>query len=70
MFVGAFPQEAPSGDWFAPFSPAKPVDIDYSEDDVVNETVFRLKDLGDEIDGVISAQECDEMIAAVSAELP
>jgi len=37
---------------------------------VVNDVVFRLKDLGDEIDGVITPQERDAMISSLSAKLP
>jgi hypothetical protein len=49
---------------------AQPLDIDYSEDEVVIDVVFRLKDLGDEIDGVITSPERDAMISSLSEKLP
>jgi hypothetical protein len=37
---------------------------------VVIDVVFRLKDLGDEIDGVITSPERDAMISSLSEKLP
>jgi hypothetical protein len=62
MFVGAFPQEW-SSTGYRLRGPIKEIDIDYSDDDAVNEVVFRLKDLGDAIDGVITPAERDDMVA-------
>jgi len=45
MFIGAFPEEWTPIGWKTHFT-SQPLDIDYSEDEDVNEVVFRLKDLG------------------------
>ena len=41
----------------------EPLDIDYSADEAVNEAVFRLKDLGEVVDGLITGRERDAMIS-------
>jgi hypothetical protein len=65
MFVGAFPEEWTPYGWHAHFS-SQPIDVDYSDDDEVNEIVFRLKDLGDFDDGGQIAADVDNMIRRVS----
>ncbi len=65
LFVGAFPQEGSHHGWHSHAS-AQPIDIEYSDDEEVNEVVFRLKDLGDFDDVGLSAAEVDNMITQLS----
>jgi len=65
LFVGAFPQEGSPRGWHSHAS-AQPIDIEYSDDEEVNEVVFRLKDLGDFDDVGLSAAEVDNMITQLS----
>ena len=64
VFLGGFPQDwSPSG-WVASYTAqTQPLEIDYADDDLVNEIVFRLKDLGDAVDGTISDKEREAMIS-------
>ena len=65
MFTGGFPDEGRPYGWRIHHA-SQPIDIDYSEDEMVNEVVFRLKDLGDFDDyGWINADR-DKMIAELS----
>ena len=65
MFAGAFPDEwTPYGRRF--HASSQPIDVDYSDDEVVNEVVFRLKDLGDFDDGGAIETDIEKMIARLS----
>jgi hypothetical protein len=61
MFIGSFPEQWTPTNWSVHNS-SQPLDVDYSDDEVVNEIVFRLKDIGDVVDGVITDPERDAMI--------
>jgi|ERR1700694_2565328 len=64
VFIGAFPQDwSPTG-WLVRV-PLREIDFDYSDDEAVNEAVYRLKDLRDDIDGEISSAECDQLIISL-----
>jgi hypothetical protein len=65
MFAGAFPDDwTPYGWHLHAFS--QPIDVDYSDDEKVNEIVFRLKDLGDFDDGGAIAADVNNMIRQLS----
>jgi hypothetical protein len=61
MFIGAFPDEWTPYGWRFNAS-SHPIDVDYSDDDEVNEIVFRLKDVGDFDDGGQIAADVDNMM--------
>ena len=65
MFAGAFPQEWTPYSWRLHHG-SPPIQVDYSDDEAVNEIVFQLKDLGDFDDGGRIATELDNMIRQVS----
>jgi len=65
MFVGAFPEEWTPYGWRSHFS-SQPIQVDYSDDEDVNEIVFELKDLGDFDDEGRIAAEVDSMIRQLS----
>ncbi len=44
MFIGAFPQTWSPISWSARAT-SRPIEVDYSDDDVVNDIIFALKDL-------------------------
>jgi hypothetical protein len=46
MFIGAFPEEWTPIGWKIHHS-SQPLDIDYSDDEDVNDVVFRLQELGE-----------------------
>ena len=60
MFIGAFPDEWTPIGWKIHHS-SQPLDIDYSDDEDVNEVVFRLKDLG-EVGSYITNEERIAMV--------
>ncbi len=65
MFAGAFPEEwTPYGWRFHAWS--QPIDVDYSDNEDVNEIVFRLKDLGDFDDGGTIKADIDLLIRQLS----
>jgi hypothetical protein len=65
MFAGAFPEDwRPSG-WHTHHT-SQPIDVNYSDDDVVNEVVFELKDIGDFLDAGDIRRDRDRMIAQLS----
>lgn len=67
MFVGAFPEEwSPYGWRFHAKRRGQPIDVDYPDDEQVNEVVFELKDLGDFDDEGRIRRELDNMIASLS----
>ena len=66
MFIGAFPDEWTPYGWHANFHSAQPIHVDYSDDERVNEVVFRLKDLGAFDDEGRIASELDDMMANLS----
>ena len=44
------------------FTGAFQIDVNYSDDDVVNDVIFELKDLGEIVDGIITPAQRNEMI--------
>jgi hypothetical protein len=65
MFAGAFPDEWTPYGWRFHGS-SQPIDVDYSDDEDVNNIVSRLKDLGDFDDGGSIAADLDSMIRQLS----
>jgi hypothetical protein len=66
MFVGAFPQEwSPTG-WRLT-GPIQEIDFDYSDDEAVNDAVFRIKEHRDFIDGPITSAELEELLTSLHA---
>jgi hypothetical protein len=63
MFAGAFPDRWTPYGWHAS---TEPIVVDYSDDEEVNEIVFRLKDLGDFDDGGTISADVDNMIKQLS----
>lgn len=63
MFTGGFPVDwTPYGGHF----PGRPIHVDYSDDEEVNEVVFDLKDVGDFDDVGHIRRNIDEMIAKLA----
>lgn len=60
MFSGALPEaeqrRSPSDGM------PQPIDVNYSDDEVVNDIVFELKDLGEIVDGIVTPSERNAMI--------
>lgn len=65
MFAGSFPDDCRPHGWRADRS-SQPIDVDYSDDETVNEVVFDLKDLGDFDDYGWIVADRDKMIAELS----
>jgi hypothetical protein len=61
MFIGGFPDTRSRVSWSVHFT-SQPIDVDYSDDDVVNDIVFELKDLGEPVDGIITPAQRNEII--------
>ena len=61
MFTGGFPDTRSRGSGSAGATSQR-IHVDYSDDDVVNDIVFELKDLGEPIDGIITPAQRNEMI--------
>ena len=67
LFVGAFPQEWSPFGWRS--RGGRPLHINYSDDEAVNEVVFELKDIGDFDDEGRVKRALDEMIQSLSHQL-
>jgi len=61
MLIGAFPQEWTPVGWKVDYD-SQPLLIDYSDDEEVNEAIFRLKDIGSQVDDDITAAERTKMV--------
>jgi len=67
MFAGAFPDDWTPYGWRLR-QPGQPLDIDYSDDEQVNEVVSRLKDLGDFDDSGAIMADIDNMIRRLAID--
>ncbi len=69
MFLGGFPEGSPVSTPVQADATEEPIHVDYSDDDVVNDVIFELKDLGEIVDGIITNAERNEMIERLEAAL-
>ena len=63
MFTGGFPADTTPHGWRLS---DRPIDVEYSDDEEVNEVVFELKDVGDFDDVGRIRRNIDEMIAKLA----